>query len=136
MTQVIIYKNDTGGVSVVYHTGELSLEAVLAKDIPAGAEYEVVEQSEIPTDRTFRNAWVKSGKAIATDLPKAKETAHNIRRAERAKEFQPLDIEATIPAKAQEAENKRQLVRDNYAQMQADIDSAETPEEIKTVLGL
>jgi hypothetical protein len=27
------------------------------KDIPEGAQYEIVDESEIPSDRTFRNAW-------------------------------------------------------------------------------
>jgi len=53
---VIIYDNGNG-VSVVYPTGELSIEEVIAKDVPAGAEYKVIDSTEIPTDRTFRNAW-------------------------------------------------------------------------------
>ena len=27
------------------------------KDIPDGAEYQIVDVADIPTDRTFRNAW-------------------------------------------------------------------------------
>jgi hypothetical protein len=37
MSQVIIYTNDNGGVSVCVPTGELPIEQVLTKDCPAGA---------------------------------------------------------------------------------------------------
>ena len=57
MNQRIIYKNDEGGISIVIPTGELSIEEVAAKDVPEGKEYKIVDVSEIPEDRTFRNAW-------------------------------------------------------------------------------
>ena len=73
---------------------------------------------------------------IIVNLDKAKAIGHDIRREERAKEFAPLDIQATIPAKAEEAEAARQAIRDKYAAIQEQIDAAETPEEIKTALGI
>jgi hypothetical protein len=73
---------------------------------------------------------------IVVNLDKAKFIAHNIRRAERSKEFAPLDIKATIPSEAEAAEAARQAVRDKYAIIQSGIDAAETPDEIKAVLGL
>ena len=53
----IIYQNESGGVSVIVPTGELSIEDVCQKDVPAGTPYLVVEDDVIPSDRTFRNAW-------------------------------------------------------------------------------
>lgn len=38
-------------------TDEELLNWVAAKDVPAGKPFEIVDVSEIPTDRTFRNAW-------------------------------------------------------------------------------
>ena len=73
---------------------------------------------------------------IKIDIQKAKTIGHDIRREERAKEFAPLDIQATIPAKAEEAEAARQVIRDKYAVIQANIDAASTPEEIKSALGI
>ena len=55
--QRIIYPTEDGGVAIVIPTGEISIEEVAAKDIPAGVEYKIVDVSEIPSDRTFRNAW-------------------------------------------------------------------------------
>jgi len=52
----IIYPTETG-VAVIHPTGELSIEEVAAKDVPAGVEYRIVEDSAIPSDRTFRAAW-------------------------------------------------------------------------------
>jgi ribosomal protein S12 len=55
--QRIIYPTPEGGVAVVIPSGEISIEEVAAKDVPAGVEYKIVDVSEIPSDRTFRNAW-------------------------------------------------------------------------------
>jgi len=73
---------------------------------------------------------------IGINLNKAKDIAHDVRRAKRAEEFAPLDIKATIPAEATAAEAARQAVREKYAAMQTAIDAAATPEEIKAAAGL
>ena len=73
---------------------------------------------------------------INVNLSKAKDIAHDIRRSKRAEEFAPLDIQATIPSQASAAESARQVIRDKYAAMQTQINSASTPEEIKTALGV
>ena len=59
MNQRIIYQNDEGGVSVIVPAPEcgLTIEEIAAKDVPAGKPYEIVDVSEIPSDRTFRGAW-------------------------------------------------------------------------------
>ena len=71
---------------------------------------------------------------ITIDMTKAKEIAHEKRRAARSAEFAPLDIKATIPAEAAEAEAARQLIRDKYAVMQDQMDAAQTVEELKELL--
>ena len=71
---------------------------------------------------------------ININVNKAKDIAHDIRRSKRAEEFAPLDIQATIPSQASAAESARQLVRDKYATMQTQINSASTPEEIKEAI--
>ena len=93
----IIYTNPEGGVSVVHPTGEVPISELPAK--LGLTDYEIVDDEVIPTDRTFRNAWVKSGSTVAEDLPKCKEIAHERRRAARAEEFKPHDevISKQIP---------------------------------------
>jgi len=71
---------------------------------------------------------------IRINLDKAKAIAHDKRRAVRAAEFAPLDIEATIPAKAAAAEAKRQAIRDADAVLQTQIDAALTVAALKTLL--
>ena len=53
----ILYPNSEGGVSVILPGGELSIEDVAQKDVPAGTPYLIVEDDAIPSDRSFRNAW-------------------------------------------------------------------------------
>lgn len=74
--------------------------------------------------------------SIVINLDKAKNIAHDVRRAKRAEEFAPLDIQATIPLFAESAESQRQEVREKYAVMQTQIEASQTPEEIKVALGL
>ena len=135
----IIYTNNEGGVSVIHPTGELSIEEVAAKDVPQGVAYEIVEDDAIPSDRTFRGAWVANGAAVEVDLDQAKEIGHDKRRAQRAEEFAPLDevIAKQIPGNdPAEVEAERQAIRDKYAAVQNQIDAAASPDEIKAALGL
>jgi predicted nucleic acid-binding Zn-ribbon protein len=71
---------------------------------------------------------------IKINLKKAKDIAHEKRRAARAEEFAPLDIKATIPSEAAQAEAARQAIREKYAALQSKIDGAKTPEELKALL--
>ncbi len=71
---------------------------------------------------------------IQVDIIKAKEISHSKRREARAAEFAPLDIEATIPSMARQAEAKRRAIRGKYDAMQTQIDSATTAEELKAII--
>ena len=73
---------------------------------------------------------------LIIDINKAKSIGHNMRRAARSEEFKPLDVQATIPSLAAQAEADRQAIRDKYAAIQADIDAAITTDEIKIALGV
>lgn len=57
----IIYKNESGGVSILHPTEEalsfMTIDEIAKKDVPTGLSYKIVDDSEIPTDRTFRDAW-------------------------------------------------------------------------------
>lgn len=55
----IIYPTNEGGVAIIIPAAEceLSIEEIAAKDVPAGKPYKIVDVSEIPSDRTFRDAW-------------------------------------------------------------------------------
>ena len=59
--QRIIYKTEDGGVAVIIPTPEYlethSIQELAAKDVPAGVEFKIISTSDLPEDRTFRNAW-------------------------------------------------------------------------------
>jgi hypothetical protein len=58
MNERIIYPTDNG-VAIIAPAPEcgLTIEEIAAKDVPAGVAYKIVDVSDIPEDRTFRNAW-------------------------------------------------------------------------------
>ena len=62
MNQRIIYQTDDGGVAVIIPAPDcgLTIEQVAAKDVPTGKPYKIVDVSEIPTDRSMREAWTVS----------------------------------------------------------------------------
>jgi hypothetical protein len=59
MNQRIIYPTPDGGVAIIIPTDEcgLTIEAIAAKDVPAGTPFKIVDAADVPSDRTFRNAW-------------------------------------------------------------------------------
>lgn len=56
MNQRIIYPQETG-IAVIHPTGELSVEETAQKDVPTGVPYLIIDSSELPADREFRDAW-------------------------------------------------------------------------------
>jgi len=54
----IIYQTQDG-IAVITPAANcpLTIEQVAAKDVPTGSPYKIVEDSFVPSDRTFRNAW-------------------------------------------------------------------------------
>jgi hypothetical protein len=59
MNSRIIYPKDDGGVAVIIPAAEcgLTIEEIAAKDVPAGKPFKIIDTADVPTDRTFRNAW-------------------------------------------------------------------------------
>ena len=58
INQRIIYPSDDGGVAIIIPADcGLTIEELAAKDVPEGKPFKIVDVADIPTDRTFRNAW-------------------------------------------------------------------------------
>jgi hypothetical protein len=57
----IIYQNDDGGVSIIIPSpsalATMTIDDIALKDTPAGKPFKIVATEDIPSDRTFRNAW-------------------------------------------------------------------------------
>jgi hypothetical protein len=58
MNKRIIFPNDNGGIAIIIPTKSVALAL---KDVPQGKPYAVVDASEIPVDRTYRDAWTYDG---------------------------------------------------------------------------
>jgi len=59
MNSRIIYPTDDGGVAVIIPASEcgLTIEEIAAKDVPTGKSFKIIDTADVPSDRTFRNAW-------------------------------------------------------------------------------
>tara|TARA_R100000742_G_C4243852_1_gene63064 strand:+ start:468 stop:713 length:246 start_codon:yes stop_codon:yes gene_type:complete len=64
----ILYLQDNGVVAIIYPSDEINpktgksytVAEVAEKDVPKGKKYKIVEDSDLPSDRTFRDAWTVS----------------------------------------------------------------------------
>ena len=126
----IIYTNSDGTVGIIHPTGDVN-DAI--KAVPSGLSYEIVEDSAIPSDRSFRNAWKQNSKTIETDMTKAREIHKtNIRKA-RAIKFAELDVEfqkaLETSSSTTDIVSKKQALRD--APADSSIASADTEAKLK-----
>jgi hypothetical protein len=91
MSQCIIFTNEAGGVSVTIPTGEISIEAVQAKDTPKGSI--IVNQSDLPNQHNdFFDAWELVDGKVEVSLAKATEITKKRLRAEREPLLQAQDV--------------------------------------------
>ena len=69
MTQIIVHTTENGNVALTIPTGELPINEVLEKDCPAHAI--IVDDFELPEDRTYFNAWeLINGKVVVNEIKK------------------------------------------------------------------
>ena len=126
----IIYTNSDGTVAIIHPIRDIN-DAI--KAVPSGLSYEIVEDSAIPSDRSFRNAWKQNSKTIETDMTKAREIHKtNIRNA-RTPKLTELDVEfqkaLETSASTTDIVSKKQALRD--APADSGIASADTEAELK-----
>lgn len=90
----IIYKHKNNEVAIVNIIDDsVVLETVIDRVVPAGCEWAIIDEFEVPSDRTFRDAWIFNNNTIAVDIPKAKEIQKNKWRAARKPILERLDVE-------------------------------------------
>jgi hypothetical protein len=130
MTQIIIYKNDNGNVSVIAPTGEISIEEVLVKDCPNHAI--IVDSLELPEEHNcFFNAWELVDGKVIVNINKAKDITKDRLRQEREPLLLAQDVafqralESNADTSAIVAEKQR--LRDITKQ----VDAVNTLEELK-----
>lgn len=84
MDKIVIFTRPSGSMSTISPAPEYRvkkkdldddefMQHIIDIDLPAGVtDFAVVDLSELPTDRAFRNAWRKNGVNIRVDLPEAR----------------------------------------------------------------
>lgn len=57
--QVVVFEIDGGSVGVLIPSLNcgLTLSQIISRDLDSGTKYKIVNRSEMPVDREFRNAW-------------------------------------------------------------------------------
>ena len=147
MNKRIVYTRPDGGVSVVIpalpkdatpQDEDDVIAKCMVKSVPAGSiAPRICTTAEIPTDRTFRNAWVtEQGKSVEVDLAKAKDVAKDKVRQARTPKFQELDIAYQRADEAGDSDaktavaTKKQTARDATADTK--ITNADSVANLKT----
>jgi hypothetical protein len=93
MSNVIIFTNDNGGISICIPTGELPIEQVQAKDIPAGKQSFIVSSDTLPeNDNDFFDAWEQNRGIVTVNMNKAREITKVRLRIEREPLFKIQDV--------------------------------------------
>jgi len=140
----IVYQGENGRAVVVIPDPNFlakgkTLDDVLIKCVPENCRdsANVVEIDTVPSDRTFRNAWVtEQGKSVEIDLAKAKDLAKDKVRQARTPKFQELDIAYQRADEAGDADAKaavvvkKQTARDATADTK--ITNADSVDNLKT----
>lgn len=137
MSEVIIYtRPEDGGVSVVYPSGETTLETVLSQ-IPEGAlNVRLATVDVLPKDREYREAWTDEnpGQQVDVCMKKAKHIHMQRIRHARNKKLNELDVEQVRhiqnPKKLQELEDRKQALRDLPAAFEL---KAENPDALRAL---
>lgn len=141
MSQRIVYRNSSGGISIITPAPEsgLTIDQVAQKDVPAGVSYWIVDEADIPGDRYFRNAWdVDGANRFLIDMTRAREIHRDRLRQIRKPKLEALDIEfqraieAGDVGKQQEITQKKEALR--RVTEDPAIDAARTPDELKSVI--
>ena len=55
----VVFKRPDGTVGILMPIDScpLTLDEIIIKDVPEGCKYKILNKEEIPTDRSFRDAW-------------------------------------------------------------------------------
>lgn len=134
----VVYTTAEGYLAILTPSEELleqeDFNELVAKDIPNDVTSYTIEDDELPTSVTFRDAWDLVEDNVVVDLEKAKTISHEIRRQKRTLELKQYDIEVTIPSLSEQAEAQRQLIRDKYDSIQTEIDQAVDVETLEKIV--
>lgn len=128
-----------GAVAEWAETEDEWVARIAAKDVPKDAtDVQIVDESAIPTDRTFRNGWKAGMGKVEHDMPKCREIHKDRLRELRAPKLAALDVEymraleAGDSALAADIAAQKQVLRD--VTKDPAITAAKTVDELKAAV--
>ena len=89
MEKRIIYNNDDGTLAIIVPSPDcgLTIEQIALKDVPFNKPFKIIDASELPADRTYRDSWfvedseltdgVGANYGVGSDIPFSMETLNN-----------------------------------------------------------
>lgn len=144
--KTIIYTRSDGGISILVPTPKHLIEQevpavknmtedqyvewIKKKDAPVGVTCQIVDDSNIPQDRTFRDAFSESPGQVVIDMPKAREIHLGRIREARDKKLAKLDIEIMKANEQNDSEKSKKIIEEK--QKLRDLPAAVNLESIKT----
>jgi len=101
----VIFENADGTVGIIVPApnSDLSIQEIARKDVPEGLSYAIIEDAEVPSDRSYRNEWVRDASAapsaVGVRMGVARDASLVRLRARRDELLEVLDKEYTIAAR-------------------------------------
>ena len=148
--QRIIYQNSEGGVSIVIpapdYTGTMT--ELAASTVPVGIDYAIVEHTDIPADRTFRNEWevvddvvvVPVGgpvaavvtKKVSVNIPKAQTKWKDKWREARKALLEDLDKKSLLAIEGSKSNAEKKVIMD-AKQALRDVTKTPLPDDVEGI---
>lgn len=130
MSQVIVYK-EGDGIAIIHPTGEMPIEEVIKRDVPAGALATVMNSEDLP-DRYFRAAWkFHPANGADVDIDKAKEVQRKHWRKLREPKLVALDIE--VMKAVERGDAKRRVAMADKKQQLRDVTDWPLPDDLEEI---
>lgn len=114
-----------------------AIDADIAKGMIRAASWRRIEAKDVPSDRTFRNAWRDTGRAVVVDMATARGIHRERLRRLRAPLLAALDVDYQRADEVRDDRAKTAIIAKKQALRDVTtdpaIDAAETPEELAAV---
>lgn len=137
MEKAIVYQQ-SGKTVILYPVSNsgLTVEEIATKDVPTGVLYKIINVSELPTDREFRNAWsCDADMNLTIDMEKARDVWRDKIRIARKPKLAELDVQYMRAQEAGEDTSAIVATKNKLRDFPAkpEITSASTVEELKVI---
>jgi len=138
MKYLIKYKDGSVGVMTTVSDDtrpEDEMEKWTEEHKKSVESHRTLDESEMPEDRYFRDAWIDKEGKLHVDLDKSLAIHQNVLRELRKPKLEALDVEATIATEEGDAQRYARIVNDKKElrdiTAHPELLSAQTPEAIK-----